>query len=310
MAIKRIEAYLGDIGPEKAREFAALLDENRQRKVTPNHREKLADLMLRHDYLTGHLVIAILPDGTKCVANGQHSILAVIDSETTQHFIVEYYRCDNDDDYARLFMAFDTEERRRSWRESSTAFKMARDISVSATTLNYFRSGLEFLFLVNGNPMPDKTRYARFDLVKHHTVALGIFDDMMRIAVDSNIVKRSASIAAMIATVQADADAARKFWTEVFTGIWPTGNISANYPPLRLHNYLREVKVMTGSGSKRTLGVRSGQYGTQFDVYVACIRCWNAWCRQSEIQQIKGAIRGKTPEVHRPIDEEASLIAA
>lgn len=300
--LKRIDSHLSNITPERASELLRYVNPDRQRALTPSHRAKLATLMSRHDYLTGHIVIAILPNGTKCIANGQHSLAAVVESGLEQYFLVETYRCDTDDDYARLFMAFDTEERRRTWTESASAFKMAYRSDISPTMLNYFRAGVEYLGVVMNDRSAEKTRYARFSAVDMGSPIVALFCELMHTAIDERLVRRSSQISAIIVTANIDIDAARVFWTEVFTGRWPMTNVHPHYPPYRLHNYIREVSVFTGGGGTRALGTRS-KHATQFDLYCASITCWNAWGRGDNVVQLRGAYNGKAPTPERPSKE-------
>lgn len=295
------------VNPAIAAEWLKHCDPDLQRPVNEAHATKLSMMMTSGDFLTGHIVFADM-GGKRMLANGQHSLNAIAQSGKAQRCLVETYTVQNIEAYSRLFHAFDTEARQRTWLECARAYKMGSGQSVpeAATDklLNMFRNGFEYFIGITGAEEQAETKFHRFEAVGRFRHEFEVFITLTKTAVDPKLIRRAPIIAAVIATVQVDRDTAGQFWNEVVTGFF-TNQGNQDWPPYRLHQFLRGVVIFTGGGAgKRSLtriGVRAGGgASTQFDVYCACIHAWNAYCEGRTLKVLKGSTSGKVPGVSAP----------
>jgi hypothetical protein len=286
-----------------------------QRTLVAAHVLKLGILMEQGEYLKGHCAVAMVGDGSEArMANGQHSLEAIVLSGCTVPVQMDTYTCDDDDAYSRLFMSFDTEDRKRTWQDSAKAFAAAhpvRGYEYTPRTLNEFRAGVEWhereivARRRKKAPTPSaemrrvigqRLRYSRFQRAIKYPRALAFYAKIQEVSVMPSVTKRSAVIAAMIAT-HMSGEVADRFWTEVATQEWRSQQLTSKtgmWPPYALHNKLRDciLKHSHVKGGRNLV--------TQFDVYAYCINAWNAYAKGKRSSSLKGSIRGSLPVAARP----------
>lgn len=308
--VSHLRSAIQSVDQKSAAAMAVWSDPDFQRPLVPSHTGKLSMIMLADNFLTGHIVIAIL-GGRRILANGQHTLQAIIETGRTQRCLVEEYAVKDKEAYARLFHAFDTEARTRSWVDCARAYQIGSNGSmpggVTPSILNAFRNGYEFYRNMVPGGERAITRMGRFDAIAKLTDELAMYVQLAGEAIDLKLVRRAPVIGAMIATFWADRDIAPRFWREVVTGFFSDhGNPDA--PTYRLHQYLRNTVILTGGAggeghrARRSLGTANG-LGTQFDVYCCCINAWNAHCQGRSLQRLRGSVNGKAPAVSRPYAE-------
>lgn len=298
------------ISAEAAATMLAWSDPELQRPPSERHVDKLGTMMMDGDFLTGHIVIANL-NGRKVLANGQHTLLAIHTTGKQQRCLVEEYTVEDMKAYARLFHAFDTEARVRTWLECARAYQMGRNGDmpnrVTPALLNAFRNGYEFFLNLNRSNDRAATRLGRFGALTTMKNELSLFAELSDVAIDHKLIKRAPVVAAVIGTSASDLDVATTFWREVVTGFFSDqGN--AHAPAYRLHQFLRNTTIFSGGGgsersrSTRRLGTSHG-VSTQFDVYCCCINAWNAHCQGRTLKFLKASTSGKVPAISRPYAE-------
>ena len=128
------------IGPEVAGNLLTHCLPDHQRRFDKRHCNKLASIMRQGNFRQGDVAIAIVNGGTKALANGQHTLRAIVQTGLAQDCVFAEYRCDDWSDYAKLFASFDTEEKRRTWKDTTKAFCMGSDVGLTTEQLNRFRT--------------------------------------------------------------------------------------------------------------------------------------------------------------------------
>ena len=293
------------VTPQTAAHYLTFNDPDRQRPQSESHVLKLGMMMTGGDFLTGHVVLAAM-GGKRLLANGQHTLRAIIETGLAQRCLVEEYTVQDLAAYSRLFHAFDTEARQRTWTECARAYRMGREGAIPEGTteqiLNQFRNGYEYHIAMTRSADRSATKFGRFDDLSGMARELRLVTELFQSTIDGKLIRRAPIIAAIIGTCQADYDASGMFWREVVTGFFADhGNPEA--PTYRLHQYLRSVTILTGGGghyrSKNRIG-NSAYHGTQFDVYCSCINAWNAFCEGRDLKLLKASVGGKIPPIHRP----------
>lgn len=120
------------VTPEMARTTVADLRYDGQRPAYHHHVALLSDAMQRGQWTAGtQIAFGRLPDGTMHLVNGQHRLLAVADSGTTQDFQVLIVDVANDDALASLYNHFDVIARNRSLPEVLNATGIAKTLGLT-----------------------------------------------------------------------------------------------------------------------------------------------------------------------------------
>ena len=303
MAIKHLSSVVSEIDPKRATQLLEFRNENYQRAVNPTHVKRLASLMNAHLYQTGHVVIANSPVG-KWLANGQHSLMAIVESAKAQRCLVEKYDVKGDADYMRLFSAFDTDGRKRSISDQAKAFLISNvlDGGPSPRVLKSFKAGSEWLQKHILRETPALTSIGRFDDVLRHDYALAVVCHLDEISTDrALLLKRAPIMGAVIATVEHGKQVAEDFWESVQTGMFPEGT-NRKDPRYMLHQALRacQVIVARGRGGKTNMTAATSGVWTAMDLYCACINAFNAHSGGKLVTRLRGQYGTTVPVIKIP----------
>lgn len=288
--IQHVNSTIRKIQPAEAVNLQALVNAEYQRKFNRRHAEKLAELMTREQFLTGHIVIATVNRRELCV-NGQHQLAAIVASKSTVRCLFERYKCTTPADYVRLFHSYDTDQRMRTMLDSAEAFRMGRQNELpdaSARMLNQFRAGLEFL---NSGAQPQSLantiRHDRFDPLTEMRDELEFYLWLDKQKECREVLTRAPIIACVIATCRRNTKRARQFWVQVVTGYFDESEHDKRYAPMKLNRYLRNVATAMGGAS-----IKRGHHQTRTQMYVACVRCWNAYSRNAPLTHVVTITKG------------------
>jgi disulfide oxidoreductase YuzD len=273
----------------KAESLVEYIDPDIQRKLRQHHVEKLAEIIRQDRFLTGHVVLVHNGKNTY-VANGQHTLHAIVRADKPIRCLVEEYEADNENDVAVVFNCFDTDGMSRSMRDSAKAILKAGHFGTLGATdaqYNKFRSGVEwFEKNVEGKMVKSSPRLDRFLKVDQYSDTFKFFCGVDEER-DSNAFSRTPVIAAMFVTHRANARAAKDFWTEAVTGCFSVED--KTHAPRKLSRFLQDAHAG-----------RHSQTGVIFkpspnDIYVACVRCFNAYSEGRKIGALKLSMKGEWP---------------
>lgn len=280
------------IDAKEAKQLIAKVDPNWQRDLAVGQEKHLARLIKLGLFGTGHVVLAKV-NGAIRVANGMHTLHAIERAGGAARVLIEWYRCRNNEDYVQLFHMFDTENRKRSNKDSAKAFLMGYSEKlpeVSPTLLSMFRSGVEQAKQMMAEKRVRPTQHERYKAVLSYEEEFNFFLSLDSMKAHRELLNRSAIIAAVILTYQANAELAQSFWEQVVTGFFDKKDPS--HPPVLLNRYLRTVVCggVNSSTMKKNMILVPRKH-----LYAACIRAWNAFADGRALKVLKPFSNPKKP---------------
>ena len=159
--------------PDLARSTVTDLRYEGQRPAYQHHIALLSDAMRRGDWTPGtQIAFGRLRDGTMHLVNGQHRLLALSDSGTTQDFQVLIVDVVDETALSHLYNHFDVITRKRSLAEVLNATGIGKTLGLSKTML---KATFEAVALLeNGLRLPNfhtdpvgaRSRDVRFELAR------------------------------------------------------------------------------------------------------------------------------------------------
>lgn len=142
MAIRAVNTYTQTVTPEIAQAFLAC-NFDKQRRVDYQSVHSLARAMKSGQFTTNTIKFAIL-NSQRVMTNGQHTLLAVIESGSTVLLPVADFVVDSQDDIAKLYFHEDT-QRRRNFGDSIRALALPESLKVSPTDIKRCASALKWI---------------------------------------------------------------------------------------------------------------------------------------------------------------------
>lgn len=286
---KLIEQDIQSIDKAEAERLRDFCDSDYQRPVNWKHVRKLANMQKNDTFRTGQIVLAHVA-GKVLVADGQHTLHAIIDSGVATSCLVERYDCEDMPAYGRLYHSFNTEDRKRSMTDSAQAAMMTGAVGsggLAPSLLTKFTTGLQMYYRHIGKDFPT-VRFDRFLETDKFGAAKATFASLLKDTgvTFSNTLTRSGCCAAFIAMHENadDKTEVSSFWRQVVTGLWEDDQpgdvkVTKHAPIYRLHVWLREVALRGGRGAGK---VKEDRRMTSTEIFYTCLNIWNLWCDRTE----------------------------
>jgi len=104
---KLLKAQAVEIGPVAATNMLQCNTYEAQRNTKDKHLDELVDVIQSGLWRAAEVSIAIMPDGTKILVNGQHTLMACIMADTKIFIFEVKYRVTGPKGLAALYMTFD-----------------------------------------------------------------------------------------------------------------------------------------------------------------------------------------------------------
>lgn len=260
-----------DVSPKRAQEILTRRNTfEGQRPLGMPWANYLATAIKRKSLVKGAISFAQNGNTEQVVVNGQHTLQAIVLSETTLRCTVDEYHYDEPDDLWRLYATFDV-GRSRSQRDivvaarglfNSDYLKNAplRLLTVVGTALYYLASGKP----VFGKSIHDKTIKPR--LLQENEVSVRFVESVYA---GTNMVPDVPISTAMIATWR-KCEKASEFWPRVITG----AELLRNSPEWHLARALGDQRTLS---VRAALSKRGGGTGRLFGMWNLCIGWWNTY---------------------------------
>jgi|CryBogDrversion2_1035201.scaffolds.fasta_scaffold13716_2 hypothetical protein len=252
--------------PQEADIFLAINDFPGQRKLNPMKAKLYADNMENGTHRRIELAVVRVNDTDKeFLVNGQHNCRAVGMYGKPYPAVISYYIANNMEEAWRLFATFDVHAtrtegqfmhaRRGIFKDARLHAVPLRVLTLCGTALVILGDGESPVFFLNHG----KCRTIKADAVEAHP------DDVLFVAqyAEQQHMIRIGVIAAMIATLRKNREAAKTFWDYVASGD------TVHTHPCR--------KVRDGLLDTRYLHSVTGGSVAQQSAYDFCITWWNAW---------------------------------
>ncbi len=209
------------ISPDMARHIVSELRYKGQRPAYQHHIALLSDAMQRGQWSPGmQISFGRLPDGTLHLVNGQHRLLAVADSGTTQNFNLQIMDVADGAELATLYNRHDVTALGRSLSQVLNATGIAEKLNISKgmTKATYEAVAL----LENGlrrpnyqtDPVKTRSPDARFEMARAWWQFAVKYEELLRPcapALKSKLQSQS-TVAVALATLRYQTEKAEVFW--------------------------------------------------------------------------------------------------
>lgn len=276
-----------EITPEKA---ASLLELNTfpgQRALSQTKWRGIVSRMDEGTQRISEVAVMTMPDGRKYLANGQHTLTAILDRNKPWRCLVEYYKCEHESDAWRLFGTFDVHATRTEGQILNAARGLLENKHLRELPIRVLRTcGAALMFLGDSTTPdfrltpPDKTTKASL-LDEHAQDVLNVSHLVYGAnSLKTNPLVRVSVVTAIIVTLRKNERKAFEFWERVHNGEM----LTKDDPRMKLRLYLQEP-------CRGTSG-----WTANFRQYAPCILWWNAWRTGEKRSIVKVASLKELPE--------------
>lgn len=209
------------ISPDMARHIVSELRYRGQRPAYQHHIALLSDAMQRGQWSPGmQISFGRLPNGTLHLVNGQHRLLAVADSGTTQNFNLQIMDVADDAELATLYNRHDVTSLARSLSQvlNATGISERLNISKGMTKATYEAVALleNGLHRPNYQTDPVKTRSTdvRFEMARAWWEFAVKYEELLRSCAPALKTKlhNQGNVAVALATLRYQPEKAEVFW--------------------------------------------------------------------------------------------------
>lgn len=268
MAVLAINTYTQVITPAIAKTWLGF-KYAKQRNIDMRSVTVLADAMQRKRFTTNTMKFALLRDG-RYLINGQHTLMAVIQSNTTITLPVQDFVVDTDDDVARLYYHEDT-NRRRSFHDSVRAIEFVERLGINQTQIKQTAAALRW---ARSNFGADRKVYdyvTQDDMLEwvpmYKWEVNAIYQAISPCTKeDRNIIIKQPVLAVGLITMRYAPDKAKEFWAQV-----AQDDGMERYDPRKtIRSWLIASSIRKFASEGRVV------QGTEISRAVAL--AWNAWC--------------------------------
>lgn len=265
-----IESHIQTVTPQYARYLRDSAHFERQRNISETNVERLAREMAAGRFTPGTQVyLAVLPDGTERVLNGNHTLEAVAESGVPQVLTITRKKVRDLDEAGAIYAVFDI-QKIRSWRDSLRAVGAGDDIPLASQVLSAI--GVieqKFGFL----SIRDASRLVRISKLEDYKAAASVIADAIYGGQSDAVkfVKRAAIFAVALETARSQPSAASEFWGRVAHD----NGLKKGNPEKALLSWLRNSSS-TGSNE-----------ATRREHAKAAASAWNAFFRQKSLDHVK-----------------------
>jgi hypothetical protein len=288
---KLISSNITTVTPRKSEGFLQINTFSGQRPLIEGIAQRYGRAMADGRFRRGEVAVAICPDGSRVLMNGQHQCRGSVVSDASFKATVDLYKCPTWEDVWHLFGTFDVHRVRSSGNIMKAASGLfanealrvlpQRLLNVCGGALAALGGGTKPVFKI-----PNEDRLRRPELVEQYA------DDVLRIASyppDTIPFLRIPVVAAMIVTFRLNPEKAREFWDRVLLG----DNLRRHSPQWRLRNALSVPSGKSLRNSTKSLldsRVRAGA------VYATCIVWWNTFLEGVDRHAVKIGAMKSLPE--------------
>ena len=202
------------ITPNMARYLRDTAHFERQRNISKANVDRLAKEMTAGRFNPGtQIFICVLPDGSRVIINGNHTLEAVALSAVPQILTITLRTVADLDEAGRIYAVFDI-QKLRSWRDSLRAVGVADDIPNAAKVLTAI-GVIECGFGHSSNVAA--SRLDRIDRIEVYRDAAVLFSELTKNANSKNVLnlKRAGVLAVVLETLKHQPSAAYDFWLSV-----------------------------------------------------------------------------------------------
>lgn len=235
------------ITPATARQWRDTKAFERQRTINERNVARLAIEMVAGRFIIGtQIYICVLPNGNELIINGNHTLEAVVESDTPQHLTVTRKHVANIDEAGRIYAVFDI-HKARTWLDSLKAVGKSDNIKMSSKALAAL--GVIEANFAHTHPAYAPSRIGRIERLVEYEDAI----DLFQIAINGGVADavrfamRAAMMAIALEALRSQPSAASEFW---FRFAHDDG-LAKGMPERALLTWCRNNKNATGFQGRR-----------------------------------------------------------
>lgn len=279
-----ISAALIQTGPDIARWLRTYAHFERQRKISQSNVDRLAEEMSADRFIPGtQIYVAVLPDGTLLVLNGNHTLEAICASGKTILICFVFKRVADLDAAGRLYAVFDI-HKARSWLDSLRATGQENDVPNAPAVLAAV--GVMLNDFAQASTYVTGSRLRRFELMEEYGASAELLNRAISGAPNSALVRRAAVMAIALETVRYQPSAATEFWYRFAHD----EGLTTGMPERALLSWLRNAPKYSSQAARR-------------ETARAAALAWNAFFAGRSLEYCKPNAMGKfvllgTPWAH------------
>jgi hypothetical protein len=236
-------AEIETVTPELAGQWLVGFEYPYQRDIRDVQVEVLSNAMLKHEF-TGNTIKLAHLNGMTYMVNGQHTMLAIVGSGTSQPLTIEHYHVESMEDAARIYFTTDLQNR-RTLMDMYRATELPAHLDIRAAQLNAYGTAVR-LVMADFN-RHDASLISPYDLshamlewqpaLKHYLTC-----------VDGSVLTtyrmmRKPVLALGLVTFRKVFDRAYNFWHPVAFN----DNLESGDPRRTLHYYMLNAERMVGA---------------------------------------------------------------
>jgi len=133
--------YSGMLTPGMANDLLQNVNgETRQRNIDKKRIKNTTDKINNGEYFSREISIAIYPDGTHSILDGQHALTALIDANYNSklHIMFKLFYVKNSDQAGRLFYSFDNQLSSRKSKDNNLAYGVSNKTGVADSLIDTY----------------------------------------------------------------------------------------------------------------------------------------------------------------------------
>jgi len=271
--------------PRKSEEMLKFNTFAGQRNKRPPTVSTYAELITAERFGVATVAIAIMPDGTRMLVDGQHTLSSSVMSQKSIKVSYQEYTCENEEDLWRLYAIFNTELSRTEadiMRSLHGLFKNpelnhvpTQILQLCSSALLYLRDGTTPLFSVK--PQTKTIKPALVDTHPDEVFLIKRYADL------AGTRPKVAVVVAILATHRKNPAKAQEFWDRVIGG----DKLERGTPQYNLHKFLTSPVAVSSN---------CGQTGHTIR-YKTCIAWWNSFIEGTPRTVVKLQAMKSLPEV-------------
>jgi len=279
-----ISARQIDVTPHKAESLLKFNTFVGQRAMSPRTITTYADLMKAGRFRVAEIGMAVLPDGTMYLVNGQQTCHAGVLSQETFKASYQEYACDTDQDLWMLYGSFDVHRARSEGNIIKSAQNLYKHeelhsvpikvLQLSAASLLYLGKGTSPNFATRPATKTDKALLP--DENKDDVLLLNDYCSLW-----GRVLKVGVAVA-LLATFRKNPNKAVAFWDRVLVG----DKLERGTPQYQLHKFLTLDNGATTTG-----------YAGHVLRYAKCIAWWNSFVEGKPRHAVTVQAMKSLPEV-------------
>jgi hypothetical protein len=267
------------ITPKSAMSYLANNTFEYQRPIGPANVSILANKMKRGVYMGANIVLGII-NGKMVIADGQHTLSAIVESGISQPATIKKIHCDSEWDLTLLYQQYDG-GKTRSIRDHARAEAGLLNIEWPAKTVSTVIAGAAVIVWGMHTPKEiskdEKVRLLR-EFLEEGTFVYEVATSK----VGDRMFMRGHVVAVMMLSYRISKDDAWVFWPSVRDGEM----LKKTSPAYHLREFL---------SSTDTRGMRKTASRKEF--FVKCCKAWNAYRSGAEMGVLRYNSSEKIPEL-------------